>query len=145
MNVKNDNFFHPNDPKYMEQKPLWTESQKQLIMNSQRDATLNTQQMSSMNPGGPHYEVPNLTSMLYEYTNKEAERIFMGFRKGNFVSLRDLPNDFNYGNTLNAQRDKIEHNIKEKAEPKLYVELQAGGGYFSKFDWKPDPFGLYLE
>lgn len=24
---------------------------------------------------GPHYEVPNLTSMLYEYTNREQERI----------------------------------------------------------------------
>ena len=23
----------------------------------------------------PHYEVPNLTSMLYDYTNKEQERI----------------------------------------------------------------------
>jgi len=98
-----------------------------------------------MNPCGPHYEVPNLTSMLYEYTNKEAERILMGFRKGNFVSLRDLPNDFNYGNVLNAQRDKIEHNIKEKAEPKLYVELLGGGGYFSKFEWKEDPYGLFLE
>jgi len=28
MNVKNENFFNPSDPKYMEQKPLWTESQK---------------------------------------------------------------------------------------------------------------------
>jgi hypothetical protein len=61
------------------------------------------------------------------------------------VSLRDLPNDFNYGNVLNAQRDKIEHNIKEKAEPKLYVELLGGGGYFSKFEWKEDPYGLFLE
>lgn len=24
---------------------------------------------------GPHYEVPNMTSMLYDYTNKEADRI----------------------------------------------------------------------
>jgi len=51
---------------------------------------------------GTHYEVPNLCSMLYEYTNKEAERIHQGFRVGNFVSLRDLPTDFTYGNVLNA-------------------------------------------
>jgi hypothetical protein len=51
---------------------------------------------------GTHYEVPNLSSMLYEYTNKEAERIHQGFRVGNFVSLRDLPTDFTYGNVLNA-------------------------------------------
>jgi hypothetical protein len=55
-----------------------------------------------MNPGGPHYEIPNLTSMLYEFTNYEAERIHQGFRVGNFVSLRDLRVNFQYGNVLIA-------------------------------------------
>ena len=63
-------------------------------------------QVSTLNTvpagGGPHYEVPNLTSMLYEYTNKEQERLLMGFRRGNFVSLRDIPNDMTNGNVLNA-------------------------------------------
>ena len=95
--------------------------------------------------GGPHYEVPNLASMLYEYTGKEAERISQGFRIGNFVSIRDLPHDFHYGHVLNAQKDKIEQNIATKPEAKTYVELVNGGGYFSKFDWKPDPYGLFLE
>ena len=95
--------------------------------------------------GGAHYEVPNLTSMLYEYTNKEQERIFMGFRRGNFMSLRDMPNDMSNGNVLQAQKDKIEANIREKVEPKLYVELANGGGYFSKFEWKPDPYVRFLE
>lgn len=54
--------------------------------------------------------------MLYEYTNKEADRILQGFRIGNFVSLRDLPTDFNYGNVLLAQKDKIEHNLINKPE-----------------------------
>lgn len=83
--------------------------------------------------------------MLYEFTNKEAERIHQGFRIGNFVSLRDLPTDMAYGNVLNAQKDKIEFNIMSKAEQKTYVELANGGGYFSKFDWKPDPYGRFLE
>ena len=38
-----------------------------------------------------HYEVPNMTSMLYEFTNKEQDRVHQGFRTGNYVSLRDLP------------------------------------------------------
>lgn len=105
-----------------------------------------TQQSSVLNAqGGPHYEVPNLASMLYEYTGKEAERISQGFRIGNFVSIRDLPHDFHYGHVLNAQKDKIEQNIATKPEAKTYVELVNGGGYFSKFDWKPDPYGLFLE
>jgi hypothetical protein len=83
--------------------------------------------------------------MLYEYTNREAERILQGFRIGNFVSLRDLPKDFTYGQVLLAQKDKIEANIRNHPEPKTYVELSQGGGYFSKFDWKPDPYGLFLE
>jgi hypothetical protein len=49
----------------------------------------------------PHYEVPNLTSMLYEYTNQEQDRIQKGFRVGNFVSIRDLPNEFAPGSVLN--------------------------------------------
>lgn len=69
----------------------------------------------------------------------------MGFRRGNFMSLRDLPNDLTNGNVMNAQKDKIEANIREKPEPKLYVELVNGGGYFSKFEWKPDPYGRFLE
>jgi len=83
--------------------------------------------------------------MLYEYTNREAERILQGFRIGNFVSLRDLPKDFTYGQVLLAQKDKIEANIRNHPEPKTYVELSQVGGYFSKFDWKPDPYGLFLE
>ena len=45
-----------------------------------------------------HYEVPNLSSMLYEFTNREAERVAMGFRTGNYVGLRDLPKHLMAGN-----------------------------------------------
>lgn len=41
----------------------------------------------------PHYEVPILSSMLYDYTNKEQERIKKSFRTGNFIGLRDLPSN----------------------------------------------------
>ena len=31
-----------------------------------------------------HYEVPNLTSMLYEYTNREKDTVQSAFRGGNY-------------------------------------------------------------
>ena len=39
-----------------------------------------------------HYEVPNMSSMLYEFTNKEQDRVHQSFRIGNYISLRDIPN-----------------------------------------------------
>lgn len=45
-----------------------------------------------------HYEVPNMASMLYDFTNKEQERVHQSFRIGNFVSLRDLPDSLLPGN-----------------------------------------------
>lgn len=51
---------------------------------------------------GPHYEVPNLSSMLYEFTNKEQDRVRQGFRIGNFVGLRDLPTKLLPGEVINA-------------------------------------------
>ena len=40
-----------------------------------------------------HYEVPNLTSMLYEYTNREKDLVERAFRGGNYQTLRSLPDD----------------------------------------------------
>jgi len=40
-----------------------------------------------------HYEVPNLASMLYEYTNREHDFVMQAFRPTNYHSLRALPND----------------------------------------------------
>ncbi len=88
--------------------------------------------------------------MLYDYTNREQERIRQGFRIGNFVSIRDLPNKLQPGEIINSQQAKIDSNLHGAMEArggavKTYVELSQAGGYFSKFDWKPDPYGLYLE
>ena len=30
-------------------------------------------------------------------------------------------------------------------ERKSYIELTNNGGYFSKFEWKPDEFGRFRE
>jgi|688.fasta_scaffold322781_2 hypothetical protein len=45
-----------------------------------------------------HYEVPNLSSMLYEFTNREQDRVNQCFRIGNFLSLRHLPTFIMPGN-----------------------------------------------
>ena len=53
-----------------------------------------------------HYEVPNLTSMLYEYTNKEQEYIQRCFRAGNFNQLRELPDSVKPNSILDSNREK---------------------------------------
>ena len=92
-----------------------------------------------------HYQVPNLSSMLYEYTNNETDRVAQSFRVGNFQSLRDLPRHLLPGNVSNVSRSKIESNLYRPVEERTYVELQNGGGYFSKFAWQPDEYGGFLE
>jgi len=54
-----------------------------------------------------HYEVPNLTSMLYEFTNREQEAISNAFRTGNYTSLRDLPNSIAPFNISSAVKEKM--------------------------------------
>ena len=58
-----------------------------------------------------HYEVPNLASMLYEYTNNEMDRVKYSFRIGNFYSLRDLPRHLLPGNVSTVSKSKIESNL----------------------------------
>lgn len=40
---------------------------------------------------------------------------------------------------------KINENLYGQHEERSYIELQKGGGYFSKFDWQPDPYSLFME
>ncbi len=58
-----------------------------------------------------HYEVPNLRSMLYEYTNREQEVIQECFRTGNFTSLRELPDRMEPNSVIDKLRSKQEYNI----------------------------------
>ena len=92
-----------------------------------------------------HYEVPNMTSMLYEFTNKEQDRVHQSFRTGNYISIRDLPSVIVPGNVSNQQESKIEDNLYSIMERRSWVELSNNGGYFSKFEWRPDEYGLYRD
>lgn len=83
--------------------------------------------------------------MLYEFTNREADRVTACFRIGNFNSLRDLPKHLLPGNVSQVSQSKINENLYGSREQRSYIELQKGGGYFSKFEWQPDEYSLFLD
>lgn len=83
--------------------------------------------------------------MLYEFTNREQERIQQCFRIGNFHSLRDLPKHLLPGNVSYMSSAKINENLYGQREERSYIELQRGGGYFSKFEYRGDSYSLWLE
>ena len=90
-----------------------------------------------------------MSSMLYEFTNKEGDRIHQAFRVGNYVSIRDLPDSLVPGNVSYMQTSKMEDNLQSVMERKTYVELAGNGGYFSKFPYsyneEYDSYDSYKE
>lgn len=56
--------------------------------------------------GNNHFEIPNLSSMLYDYTNKEKDLIEKCWRVGNYHSLRDLPSHLAPSNVLKSYQEK---------------------------------------
>lgn len=98
-----------------------------------------------------HYEVPNLTSMLYEYTNKEQEHIQKCFRVGNFNMIRELPDKFEPNSIIDQIREKQNFNVHfmskklESEEPKKQYSKLIGGGLFMKFEYMSDDYDAYLE
>ena len=98
-----------------------------------------------------HYEVPNLTSMLYEYTNKEQEHIIRCFRPGNFSMLRELPDKVEPNSIIDTNREKQNFNVHFKSkgasthEPKKEYSKLIGGGLFMKFEYISDDYDSYLE
>jgi hypothetical protein len=92
-----------------------------------------------------HYEVPNMTSMLYEFTNKEQDRIHQSFRVGNYVSLRDIPDSLLPGNVSSYAQSKQEENLYSIIERRSWVELSKNGGYFSKFTWQEDAYDNFKD
>lgn len=82
-----------------------------------------------------HYEVPSLCSMLYEYTNKEQDTVVNAFRMGNFVSLRDLPENIAPNNILQNLHFKMKSVLDESSTIALNKQnhlekLKGNGGYF---------------
>ena len=100
-----------------------------IVDEDARDAKKESQMYSK------HYEVPNLSSVLYTYTHAEENKINQAFRIGNYTSIRDLPNQLLAGNVNLMSKSKQEQNLYRNQEERSYIELQKNGGYFSKFAW----------
>jgi hypothetical protein len=93
--------------------------------------------------GANHFEIPNLSSMLYEFTNKEKDLVERCWRIGNYNSLRDLPTNIAPSNVLKSYQEKqdIAHLPNR---PKKLTAL-SDGGYFSKFEWQPESYDDYID
>ena len=101
-------------------------------------------QMSAMHKI-KHYEVPNLSSMLYEYTNKERDLVQQAFRGGNYQTIRNLPDDIRPFNVAQAMKTKIGEtaltsSIMAQNNHAFNELLKGNGGVFSKFEWEREPF-----
>ena len=91
-----------------------------------------------------HYELPNLTQLLYDFTNKEQDVIQQCFRTGNYASLRDLPVQMMPNSIAKAMRDKQDMNLAFKPPEGKVVKL-SGGGLFREYEYISEPFDLYLQ
>lgn len=60
-----------------------------------------------------HYEVPSLSSMLYEFTNREQDLVNQAFRTGNYISMRDLPENIAPNNVLQQLHIKMRQVLHE--------------------------------
>jgi hypothetical protein len=121
-------------------------------MSIARTLEMNTDFTKEHSQTVSHYEVPNLTSMLYEYTNKEQEHIKRCFRAGNFSHLRELPDQINPNAILDSTREKQNFNVhfKSKGAPteaeerkKLYSKIFGKDSV--KFDQIEDSYEAFLD
>jgi len=92
-----------------------------------------------------HYEVPSLSSMLYEYTNKERDAIVNAFRTGNSQSLRSLPNELQPFCVSQAIKESVQNmhllSSIQSQNAKVHNELlKHNGGVFQTFAWAPDEY-----
>lgn len=97
-----------------------------------------------------HYEVPNMSSMLYEYTNREKDYVERAFRGGNYQTIRALPDDIRPFNVGQAVKEKIANAALFSSiigqNNHVYQELLKGdGGVFSKFQWQADSYNNAKE
>jgi hypothetical protein len=82
-----------------------------------------------------HYEVPSLSSMLYEFTNKEQDAVINAFRAGNWAQIRDLPNHIAPNNVLQQLQVKMKKELAlssviSENKKKHLEHLKGNGGYF---------------
>jgi hypothetical protein len=79
-----------------------------------------------------HYELPNLTQLLYDFTNKEQDTVMRCFRVGNYTSLRDLPANLLPNAVTKMMNEKQDGNLAWR-NPAPKVATLTGGGLFSDY------------
>ena len=97
-----------------------------------------------------HYEVPSLSSMLYEFTNKEQDSVINAFRANNYFNIRDLPNHLSPNNVLQQLQANMNFAITESSiisqHNKQHMDkLRKNGGFFERFEWMPEGYGQMKE
>lgn len=73
------------------------------------------QSKSKITNANAHYEVPNLSSMLYEFTNKEQDQVINAFRINSFVNIRDLPDNIAPTNVIQNIQMKMKEALAQSS------------------------------
>lgn len=97
-----------------------------------------------------HYEVPNLSSMLYEYTNREKDIVERAFRGGNYQTIRALPDEIKPFNVGQAVKQRIAEaaltsSIAGQNNQAFSELLKADGGSFYRFKYQEDYYDAAKE
>mmetsp|Transcript_41 Transcript_41/g.81 ORF Transcript_41/g.81 Transcript_41/m.81 type:complete len:152 (+) Transcript_41:3-458(+) len=115
---------------------LTNEISSQISGSAKENQSFINQQPQSKEMQSMHYEVPSLSSMLYEFTNKEQESILQAFRIGNWVGLRDLPDNIAPNNVLQQFQLKVKQAMHDSTinannrQKHLEMLKGSGGDYF---------------
>ena len=95
----------------------------------------------------PRYAIPNITSILPEYSNAEAEYIQRTFAQGNYDLLHTLPSDISAGEVNKFRKAHMEQARKMLLDNMPHAagsipNATNKNGLFQEFDYKPSPYSL---
>ena len=98
----------------------------------------------------PRYAIPNITSILPEYSNAEQEYIQRTFAQGNYDLLHSLPSDIGAGEVNKFRKAHMEQARKMLLDNMPHAagsipKATNKHGLFQEFEYKPSPYNLSDE
>jgi hypothetical protein len=95
----------------------------------------------------PRYAIPNITSILPEYSNAEQEYIQRTFAQGNYDLLHSLPADISAGEVNKFRKAHMEQARKMLLDNMPHAagsipKATNKHGLFQEFEYKPSPYSL---
>ena len=95
----------------------------------------------------PRYAIPNITSILPEYSNAEAEYIQRTFAQGNYDLLHTLPSDISAGEVNKFRKAHMEQARKMLLDNMPHAagsvpKATNKNGLFQEFEYRPSPYNL---